>query len=460
MNRIARDEEPIAALASGTAPSAIAVIRISGTGCHEILHRHVKGSKLAQRTLTLTSFKNAVSGDVIDNVLICFFKAPHSYTGQDAIEIFCHGGPYIISQILASLRLSGCREAEPGEFTKRAFLNHKLDLTAAEGIRELIEANSHQQWLAATQLVEGRLRRRVEALRESLLEALALLEARIDFPEEGDVSGINVDDVKRRVTEIDRDIKRLIATYTDGRVATQGMRTAFLGPPNAGKSTLLNTLIEKDRAIVTPHPGTTRDYLEEPCLIRGRLLRLFDMAGVRENPDDIEKIGVSNAMKLAGEAELVLVVVGADSSEEQWKHTVQLAEKTCPTNHLMVLNKVDLGRPEWLTPARQAQDGWIELSCKTGQGIDTLKDYLVGRVDNHVKTIHEDCFITSLRHLEALREAEIYLKEFFEAAAAGRYDECLAFELQQTTRALASVLGEIKTEQVLDKIFGSFCIGK
>lgn len=444
-----RDEEPIAAVASGSG-GAVAVLRLSGNDCIALAARCLPflGANAAakERLMRYGRCIDPQTGETLDEVMAAVFNGPRSFTGQDTVEIFCHGGPYIVRRILAALYSVGMRAAEPGEFTRRAFLNGKLDLTAAEGVRALVEAESEHQWQAARQLATGKLKEAIERLRRELVESMAYLEAQIDFPDEGDTAHLHLSAVERRASTVRTTIERLIATYDDGRVAARGLMVALLGEPNAGKSTLMNALLGRERAIVSDIAGTTRDYLEEPCLIEGRRIRLVDMAGVRhDTADAIEKIGVATAQRLAGEADLLLFLVPADRADRP-------ADPVLP--HVKILTKADCGVPSW------ADARWLRLSCKSGDGVRELRALLAHKVDTHVAALREETFVTSARHVHALQAAKLAIDAYFAAAAAGAYEELLAFELQQAARALEQIIGTVGNEDILDKVFSEFCIGK
>lgn len=447
--------QTIASLASGSGLAAVSIIRISGPDSFRVLAGLTKSTKsIEPRSMILASIIDPENSDVIDESMLTCFVGPHSFTGEDSVEVFCHGGPYIVNRILSVLYRQGCRPAEPGEYTRRAFLNGKLDLTAAEGIRELVEAGSHQQWLAARQLATGRLGQYIQDLRREIVGAMAFLEARIDFPDEGDTQGVALDHVKERVSSVSAQVKRLQDSYSNGRVASSGLMVAIAGAPNMGKSSLMNSLLDKDRAIVTDIAGTTRDYIEERCIVKGRLIRLVDTAGIRSTEEVVEKIGVESSLKLAREADLVLVLVAANASESEQKFfsdaTKSLPEEKC----LRVVNKVDLLGGENLP------NGAMGISCTSGLGLDELRDEIAKRVDSYVGQLTEEPFVTSARHMEALREAREFLDQFFSGLDEGLYEEILAFELQNAVRSLSSIIGDVEHDDLLDRIFSEFCVGK
>lgn len=455
----AASDEPIYALATGAGCSAVALIRASGRGSHELIKSQLdlSTSQIEYRRLYLASLfddgQNAVR-EKIDELMVAFFKGPNSYTGQDSFELHCHGSPYIIQRIFVLLEHLGFREAQPGEFTKRSFLLGKMDLTKAEGINELIKAQTKTQWLAASQLCEGQLAGKIKHLRAQLIEAMAYLEARIDFPDEGETATVELDDVKKRVLPVQSAISDLIASFENGKVALEGLRVCLIGLPNAGKSTLLNTLLSKKRAIVTDIAGTTRDYLEETCLINGRLIRLCDTAGIRESNNRVEQAGIEQSKQLAGEANLVLILYASDSDLDEHRYMKEFCTNLPKEKQIKILTKADLKIPYWKS------SDMLPISCHTTEGLADLRKLIAQRVDHFTDTLNEQVVISNARHLGALTKANATLQAFFKALECGEYDECLAFELQQTASHLHSILGVIDHEDLLDKIFSDFCIGK
>jgi len=448
------DQQVIAALASGSGPGAVGVIRVSGENSWAMLRTcfpHAS-TALRPRFATLQKMLDPKTSEILDEVVLLYFKGPKSFTGQDTLEIYCHGGPYIIRRILSTIYALGARPAEPGEFTKRALLNGKLDLTAAEGIKDLVEAESRQQWVAGRQLYQGKLREEIEGLRREIIGALAYLEAMIDFPDEGDTQNTTLDAVRTRVQSVLNVVHGLSSTINSGKIASRGLMVALAGAPNAGKSTLLNTLLGKDRAIVSEIAGTTRDYIEEPCLIDGRLIRLVDTAGIRETNDIIEQHGISLSTQLVREADVVLALKAADSSDDE-SSCLDRVLSNFDKPIITVMTKCDLARPAWGQKV-------LQLSCKSGDGLPELRNTLANIVDNATGDLEERPFITSSRHFDALAKAENSLRKFQSSDQASAGHEMLAFELQEAARALSSIVGDISSEDILDKIFSDFCIGK
>lgn len=449
------DEQVIAALASGSGPGAVGVIRVTGKGCWQLLgpclQRDSQDVATPRRTY-LCQFIDPSTQDIVDETITVFFKGPRSFTGQDTVEIFCHGGPYIIQRILSVIYALGARPAQPGEFTKRALLSGKIDITSAEGLKELIECQSRQQWVAGRQLYQGKLRNQIDALRKEIIGALGYLEAMIDFPDEGDTQHVQLEHVISRVGGVQKLIVELNSTFKSGQVASRGLMVALAGAPNAGKSTLLNHLLGKNRAIVSEVAGTTRDYLEESCLIDGRLIRLVDTAGIRSTDDKIERDGIAMSRQLLSEADVVLALYPTDSSEAE-RETIKSFVTSLNRPVISLLTKSDLASPEW---ARTL----LSISCKSGAGIELFKKRLVELVDQATGSLEERPFITSTRQSSALSSAEVSLEKFQQAVTSGAGHEMLAFELQEAIRALSSIVGDITSDDVLDVIFRDFCIGK
>lgn len=448
------DQEPIAALATSQGRSAIAVIRISGLGAVGLLSPCVANLTATEpRRTHLRLFKDPANGEVIDEIVFIRFAAGHSYTGQESVELHCHGGPYIQQRLLKTLFSIGFRAAEPGEFTRRAYLGGRLDLTKAEGIRELANAASHQQWVAARFLSGGGLSSLTESLRSKVVEAMAYLEARIDFPDEGETADIRIEEVSSRVAVVRLAIEQLLATYSDGNIAANGLAVAIIGAPNAGKSTLMNFLLRKERALVSTIPGTTRDYIEEPCLLQGRLIRLLDTAGIRDSIDPIEVAGVAISKDMLHQADIVMLLVSSEATSEEIEVASDWVKEIEAERVIKVRSKIDLN-PEL------PHDKWLAISTATGLGTETLIQTLISRVDRSVTRIESEPFVTTARHRHALEAALMGIQAFERELANRAFDECLAFELQQTAKSLRTLVGDIGSEDLLDKVFADFCIGK
>ncbi len=452
-------QDVIASLATAPGLGAVAMVRVSGPNCRDLIQKAIKWKSMSApspRVVARASIIDPTTDVVLDDALVLFFQGPKSYTGEDVIEINLHGGPYIVQQVLRVLYSMGCRPADPGEFTRRAYLHGKLDLTAAEGIKHLVEAQTHQQWIAGQHLSQGRLASSIDQLRHQLIQAMAYLEARIDFPDEDDTSDVELRQVRSLVQVVHTSIQKLISTYSSGRIAAEGLRVALVGSPNAGKSTLFNSMLGTNRALVTEIAGTTRDYIEETCLIRGRMLRLIDTAGLRETHDPVEKLGIEQSRRLLGEADVILLLCASDADPVSAAQLFADADLHSggASKILRVLTKSDLGVPSW------AIKDWLPVSCKLSGGLEHLSKTLVEIIDSHVGQLSESTFVTSARHHAALEQAQNQCQAFFQAFDADSYDEILAFELQGAARSLSSIIGDVSNEDILDRIFSEFCVGK
>ncbi len=449
------DQAPIIALASGREAAAISILRVSGEGCHDVLKTHLRtrmDPTWPPRSLQLCEFLDH-TGCVLDAPMAVFFYAPHSYTGQDSAEIYLHGSPYLIRTCMDVLLQAGFRQAEGGEFTRRAFLNGKMDLATAEGIDALIHSVSEQQWMAAQQLTSGALQRTVLGLRKSLLHTLSLLNAMIDFPEEEETSRLQLKQILPEVLQVQAQMATLVDSYQSGSITRNGLQVAIVGPPNAGKSTLLNTLLQYERAIISPEPGTTRDFLEESLLLNGRVIRLIDTAGIRATAETVESMGIERSVAQAQQADVVLFLFPADTVDVELQ-LAQWVEKLQPKHHVLILTQIDVRAVH----AKESEG--LRLSCRSGEGLDALKAKLIEFVDFHVtQSRGRDCFLSNRRHLHAISQAaknlEHYLQTWQEEG-----EDCLAFEIQQAVSHLESIIGKITPDEILDSIFSQFCIGK
>ena len=451
------------ALSSGAPPSAIGILRISGEHCHNIADIFLKYNKsnFEYGKIFLAKFIDPKDQNIIDEPMVFFSKGPRTYTGQDTVEIYVHGGRYIIQKCLELLQAKGVRSAEPGEFTRRAYLSGKLDLSESEGIKQLIDANSEHQWLAAQQLSSGKLKDTIEQLRKELVEAMAWLEARIDFPDEKETSEVELENVEIRVTKVLQRIKSLLDTYNSGKVASQGLNVALIGKPNAGKSTLMNYLLNEDRAIVSSHAGTTRDYLKESCLINGRLINLIDTAGIRNSNCEIEKIGIERSLNIAQSADLVLLLLPSDQDhlppDPDW---LTFYNKLDEKITIPILTKSDLGIPKWWNEICHPEKTEVSIHKEQSSYNNKICQLLTRKVDTLTFPIKNDLFISSSRHKACLEKALSYLDSFYTKQQEGAFEEMLAFELRLAAQALDQIIGRIENDDILDVVFSSFCVGK
>lgn len=407
------------------------------------------------------------AGVVIDEVVVTVFRNPTSYTGEDVVEVSCHGGSFIARRILEALVGFGARVAAPGEFTKRAFLNGKLDLAQAEAVAELISARSEMARRVSLDQLSGGISKKIGALRDSLVSALALLELELDFVEEG-IELADKGQIEEKLAEAVSEIDRLIATYTAGKMLREGIRVVLAGSPNVGKSSLMNALLNEDRAIVTDIPGTTRDVIEEGIAIGGLQFILSDTAGVRATIDIVEQQGVERAERKIRNSDILLLIVDpsrpiADPEISAMQRV--LGEVKDSSSHcIIVLNKSDLGMfAENEAKIDQISKGFpkIGISAKTGLGLKMLEEMMVAQARSGSMDASEaGVLVTSLRHKDALVRARASLDLARNAVAEGRSAEFVAVDLRQGLESLGEIVGVTTTDDILQAIFSKFCIGK
>jgi len=445
--------DTIAAVATPFGEGAIALLRLSGPEAVPIAARWFRGQIPPDRWRPGRQMFGRwvdTDGRAVDDVLLTVRRGPASYTGEDLVEVSCHGGIVVTRQILALLMEAGARMAGPGEFTQRAFLNGRLDLTQAEAVMDLISARTGLAARAAAAQLEGGLRARIEALREQLLLAIAHLEAWIDFPEE-DIDPDSGAALRARFDEVGAGVGALLGTAGRGRALREGVRTVIAGEPNVGKSSLLNRLLGYDRAIVSETPGTTRDTIEEVIDLRGIPLRLIDTAGLRETGDAIELEGVARARRHLETADLVLRVVDGSAPPGP----VAPGDVSGGTVEILVLNKSDLP-PHASWAGREG----IRVSCRTGEGFDRLEERIVSAAGIEAAGAGEELLAVNARHQAALGRARDRIAAASAALVSGTDAEFVAVDAREALEALGEIVGAVTEEDVLDRIFARFCIGK
>ncbi len=449
--------DTIVALATAQGISAIAVIRLSGSDAITITDKVFKGKKLSEQPSHTVHFGNLVDGDrIIDEVLVTVFKEPNSFTKENAIEISCHGSPVIVKEIIKALLKHGARLAEPGEFTKRAFLNGRFDLAQAEAVADLINAETDNARQAALNQMRGGFSKEINDLREELIHFASLIELELDFGEE-DVEFAQRDDLRQLIVRIQTYLASLIQSFDQGNVIKNGIPTVIAGKPNAGKSTLLNLLLNEEKAIVSDIPGTTRDVIEDEMVLGGINFRFIDTAGLRETEDIIEAMGVERTRERMKKASLIIYLFDLSQATLQdiTKEDEHLKELGIP--YLKVGNKLDKADPA-LVQALEHKD-FILISAATHQNIDNLKERILSHFDiRSVKT--GDVMVTNLRHYQNLLQTHESLDRVLEGLTTGITGDFLAMDIRQSLHYLGEITGEITTEDLLDNIFSKFCIGK
>jgi len=449
-----RITDTIAALATPVGTAAIAVLRVSGPEAQR-LAREIFGDLSPPRTLRHADYYDR-AGLLLDDVLFVFFASPHSYTGEDSLEISGHGNPFIAQKILEDLYARGCRPAEPGEFTQRAFLNGRMDLSQAEAVMDLIHARSERALAAANQQLRGALGRRMTVLVETLLGVLARVEAYIDFPEE-DLPAEDRTTLGRTLEHLAAETERLLATGHYGELLRDGIKTVIIGAPNAGKSSLLNRLVGRDRAIVSAEPGTTRDFIEERVIVGAHGLRLIDTAGLNPSPAALEKLGIEKTWERLEEADLLLLVL--DAAQPSPPLPADLLARIGNKTTLVVWNKTDLvpAPPQAAVPAGLAA---VRVSALTGAGLDDLTAAITRCADALQPQVGDELVAINARHARALARAREGLNLARAKLAANEPVELLASDLRSVLEAYGEISGRIDNERMLDQLFATFCIGK
>lgn len=462
--------DTIIALATPSGMGAVAIIRLSGEEAINIVAKQFKGKK-SSKNLTKIKSHTLHLGSIIDNervldeVLVSVFKNPYSYTGENVVEINCHGSIYVQQEIIQLFLSKGCRTATNGEFTLRAFTNGKMDLTQAEAVADLIASDSKASHQIALQQMRGGFSSEIEILREQLLNFASLIELELDFSEE-DVEFANRDDFKILIDRLSSTLKRLIDSFALGNVFKNGIPVAIVGEPNSGKSTLLNTLLNEERAIVSDIAGTTRDAIEDEMIINGVAFRFIDTAGIRETKDVIESIGIKKTFEKIEQAQLVIQLLNANNLINNTEVTssvlkeVQKLKKEYPNKRLLtILNKSDLITADEVAHLQSIFSNLIPLSAKHKTGINQLLTELTDLV-NIGALSNNQTIVSNNRHFEALTNALIAIKEVEKGMAFQISSDLLAIDIRQALFHLGEITGSITTDDLLGNIFANFCIGK
>ena len=452
-------KEPIAAIATPVGEGGIAVIRVSGKNAIGKVNDAFSGKDLNSQESHTVHFGHIVDqdGKVVDEVLATLFHSPKSYTGEETVEISCHGGVLVTQAVLEAMLGLGIRPAEPGEFTQRAFLNGKMELSQAEAVADLIHAKSQKAMDAAHQQLEGQLGEHIKQFRQQIIDATAMVELELDFVEE-DVEFADKEELERLLKELDKEIDNLLATYETGRLVKHGVRTVFIGLPNAGKSTLLNTLVGKERAIVTDIAGTTRDTIDVDWSYDGLRFKLTDTAGLRDTDDVIEAEGVKRSQEAFEKADLAVYLkdLSQELSRQEREDIARFQKSAGETPFVLIGTKSDIA----LEVEDERMDYDLKISALEGKKIDELKKLMKQRALENKEYDSSSLLVTSSRHRDALQNAQENVRSALQALDRGMTGDFLSIDLRSALKDLGTITGEITTEDILDSIFSRFCIGK
>ena len=454
--------DTIAAISTGMTNSGIGVVRISGEDAVKVadrIFRKPNGRKLSEeKTFTIHYGHIYDENELIDEVLVMLMRGPRSYTAEDTVEIDCHGGVLVMRKILETVVKNGARLAEPGEFTKRAFLNGRIDLSQAEAVIDVINAKNDYALKSSVNQLNGAMSRKVKELREKLIYEIAFIESALDDPEHISLEGYP-EILNERLIPIKQEIEKLLATADNGRVVREGVKTVILGKPNAGKSSLMNVLVGEERAIVTDVAGTTRDTLEENIRLHGISLNIIDTAGIRDTDDIVEKIGVDKARQIADDADLIIYVV--DGSRPLDENDREIMELIRGRKAIVLLNKTDL---EMLVTEKELEERTgqtvIPVSAKEQKGIDVLEErirelFFSGKID-----FNDEVMITNVRHKTALREAYDSLLLVEKSIEDQMPEDFFSIDLMNAYEELGTIVGEALEDDLVNEIFSKFCMGK
>ncbi len=453
-----KDSDTICAIATGMGQSAIGIIRISGEDAIEKADKIFRGKrKLSELQSFTASFGGIYDGDKkLDEVIALVMRGPHTYTTEDTVELDCHGGPLVMKRVTELLIREGIRPAEPGEFTKRAFLGGRIDMTEAEAVMDVISAENDMALASSLEQLSGSLREKTVSLRDRILHETAFIESAIDDPENYSLDGYSekLDDI---IEGLSKEIETLISTSDEGRIIREGIRTAIVGRPNVGKSSIMNMLTGTDRAIVTDIEGTTRDTLEEYINLGGITLKLIDTAGIRDTEDVVEKIGVDRAIESMEAADLIMLVL--DSSESLTDNDRELISRLRDKRYIVLINKSDLAQ-KLDTAELGALQNVLYISAKSGQGLDEIRETIREMFFKNEIDFNNQLYITNARHKAALVRAAESLGRVRESIGAGVGEDFYTIDMMAAYESLGEIIGETLEDDLADKIFKDFCMGK
>lgn len=456
--------DTIAAISTPPGEGGISIVRVSGEEALDVAKKLYRGKnldKVATNTINYGHIVDPATNQEVDEVMLSVMRAPHTYTKEDIVEINCHGGIVATNRILQLVLSNGARMAEPGEFTKRAFLNGRIDLSQSEAVMDLIEAKTDRSMKAAISQLDGNLSHLIKHLRQDILDVLAQVEVNIDYPEYDDVETMTSKLLREKATDVHRRIVQLLQTAKQGKILRDGLATSIIGRPNVGKSSLLNHLLHEDKAIVTDVPGTTRDVLEEYANVQGVPLKLVDTAGIRDTTDKVEKIGVDRSRKAIDSADLVLLVLNA--SEALTEEDRQLIEATNHKQRIVVLNKTDLPMKLNLDEVKRLAktDHLISTSAIKANGLKNL-ELLISKMffNEGISSSRNDVIVTNARHIGLLNQAKSALEDVIKGLDEGMPVDLVQIDMTRCWDFLGEITGDSYQDELIDQLFSQFCLGK
>ncbi|MBC2582648.1 tRNA uridine-5-carboxymethylaminomethyl(34) synthesis GTPase MnmE [Clostridium sp. DJ247] len=458
-----KEFDTIAAVATALGEGGISIIRLSGQNALKIVSSIFRGKKgrnlndIEPYTMRYGFIIEKETEDILDEVIVTYMKGPRSFTAEDTVEINCHGGITATKRILEEVIKMGARLAEPGEFTKRAFLNGRIDLSQAEAVIDIINAKTELSMKSAVRQSTGRVSKEINRIRENLLELIAHIEATVDYPED-DLEEVTADKAVAKLSNIIGEINTILSTADEGKIIREGLNTVIVGKPNVGKSSLLNAVLMEKRAIVTEIPGTTRDVIEEYINIEGIPIKIIDTAGIRETEDVVEKIGVEKSKEKINEADLVILML--DISRELDDEDIEIMKYVKNRKYIVILNKVDLPSKIDINEIEKLDSEYIiNISAKTGEGLDKLKECIKNLFFNgNIQS--NDILITNTRHKEALVRAKEHCSQAVKALNDTLSIDLASIDIRNAWYSLGEITGDTLEEDIIDKIFSEFCLGK
>ena len=449
--------DTIAAISTTVGVGAISIIRVSGTDSIKIVNKIFKEKDLEKVESHTIHYGHIIYKDEIqDEVLVSIMRSPKTFTTEDVVEINCHGSIAVTKKILEILLTLGCRLAEPGEFTKRAFLNGRIDLLEAEGVMDLINSKSESEKKLALNQIGGKVSNLIKNLRQKILEVLANIEVKIDYPEYEDIEDVTYNDLNNNIAEVEEEIKRIIKESENGKIIKEGIKTAIIGRPNVGKSSILNNLLEEEKAIVTDIEGTTRDTVEGSIVINGIILDLIDTAGIRKTEDKVESIGVNKSLQTIEKADLILFVL--NNNEQLTEYDKEILEKIKEKNHIIIINKIDLENKLEINQLKE--ENIVKISALKDNNLEELKNKIIEMYNLEELESKDATYLTNARGLSLLKQAQDIISDIKEGIETEQPIDMIEIDLKRIWELLGEITGETYHEELINQLFSQFCLGK